>query len=99
VGGLDDVGLDHQIVVEEVGRPRVVGVDAADGGRGNEHQLRPGRRHPLLDLTLAAQVHLLAADGENLARLLGQPPAQRRADHTAMAGDPDPPSFEHAATL
>ena len=41
---LDDVALDHQVVVDEFGRPRVVGVDAADARGGEEHRLRPAPR-------------------------------------------------------
>lgn len=36
VGVMDDVGLDDQIVVDELGRVGVVGVDAADLGCGQE---------------------------------------------------------------
>ena len=39
---LDDVRSGwHQVVVEELGRPRVVGEDAADPRGGEEHRLRP----------------------------------------------------------
>jgi hypothetical protein len=34
---LDDIRLDHQIVVEEVGRIAVIRQDAADLGRRQEH--------------------------------------------------------------
>ena len=40
---LDDVRLDHQIVVEEFGRIGRVGEDAADAGRGEENHLRSFR--------------------------------------------------------
>jgi hypothetical protein len=34
MGGVDEVGLDHQILMDEVGRVAIVGVDAADPGGG-----------------------------------------------------------------
>ena len=52
---VDDVGLDHQVVVEEVGRVGVVGEDAADLGRGEEDHVGPRRGHePALDRGLVA---------------------------------------------
>jgi hypothetical protein len=36
VRGVDDVGLDRQVVADELGRVAVVGEDAADLGRGEE---------------------------------------------------------------
>ena len=48
VGGVDDVGLDHQVVVEEIGRERVVGLDPADLCGGHDDDVgplvRPSRR-------------------------------------------------------
>jgi hypothetical protein len=38
---VDDVGLDHQVLVDELGRVGVVGVDAADLGRGQIHLVGP----------------------------------------------------------
>ena len=38
---VDDVRLDHQIVVEEVGRIGVVGEDAADLGGGEDDGVWP----------------------------------------------------------
>src|SRR5207248_10900014 len=40
---LDDVRLDRQIVVDELGGPRVVGEDAADPRRREEDDFRPVR--------------------------------------------------------
>jgi hypothetical protein len=53
---LDDVGLDDQVVVEELGRIGVVGEDAADLGRGEDDHVRSGLADPGLDLGLAAEV-------------------------------------------
>ena len=51
---LDDVRLDHQVVVEEVGGIGVVGENAADLGRGEEHHVRLRAPHPGVDLGLVA---------------------------------------------
>ena len=39
-GRVDDVGLDGQVVADELGRVGVVGLDAAHLGRGQEHVFR-----------------------------------------------------------
>ena len=43
--GADQVRLDHQVLVEEVGAQRVVGLDAADLGGGDEDVVGPLARH------------------------------------------------------
>ena len=53
---LQDVRLDHQVVVEKIGAEGVVGEDAADLGRGEEDRVRPRFRDPALRLRLAGQV-------------------------------------------
>lgn len=88
--GLHDVRLDHQIVVDELGRPRVVGVDAADPRRRQEHRLRPGLAQPAFELLGIAQVHRLARGRHDLAALAFEAAHQRAADQPAMAGDPNP---------
>ena len=67
-GGVDDVGLDHQVVVEELGRVGVVGEDAADLGGGDEHGLRPASRHPALDRGLPRQVDLGARSAVRISQ-------------------------------
>ncbi len=56
-----DVAGDHQVVVEEFRRPRVVGEDAADRRRGDEHRIGPGGGEPGLGLALPAQIELPGA--------------------------------------
>jgi hypothetical protein len=43
VGGVDDIGLDHQVFVDELRRIGVVGVDAADLGRGEDDDVGAAR--------------------------------------------------------
>ena len=77
---LHDVRLDHQIVVEEVGRIGVVGEDAADLRRGEEDRVGP--RLPQtqrLGFRLARQVDVVAVDSQNFAILAREPPHQVRS--------------------
>ena len=89
MGGVDDVGLDHQVFVEELSRKRVVGVDAADLGGGEKHDIGLALADPGANLRLLAQIRRAAFDRQDLAILGRQPAHDRRADHAAMAGDPD----------
>ena len=59
VRGVDDVGFDHQILVDEIGAVGVVGVDAADLARGEKHVFRLLTIKKLVDRTLIGKVKLL----------------------------------------
>ena len=52
----DQVALQHEVVLQEVGAPDVVGLDAADLGRGDEDVLRLLIRQELKHRTLVLQV-------------------------------------------
>ena len=86
---MNDIGLHHQIVVNEIGRIGVVGVDAADPGRGEIHLIRPFIGKERLDIRLPGQVQFGMGPGENplggMTRIQ-QLPDDGRADHAAMAG-------------
>jgi hypothetical protein len=83
-----DVGLDREIVVEEFGRARVVGEDAADRRRRDEDRVGPRLAHPRLDRALVAQIELRAVGGDQGAARGAEPAHQRRAHHAAMARHP-----------
>jgi hypothetical protein len=89
-GAMDDVGLDRQIVVDELGRPAVVRLDAADRRGRHDDRLGPHVGQPGLDVALAPEIDLRPAHREDLAVFVRQPPDQRGADHAAVAGHPDP---------
>ena len=85
--GLDDIGLDHQVVVQKISRIGVVGVDAAHLGRGQHHlaDLVAGKERP--HVGLAGQIKLAAAGGDDVAAALRlQPPHDGRAHHATVAG-------------
>ncbi len=85
MGGLDEVHLDSEIVVQKVGRESIVGQDSSDPRRGHEHGLGPVCRHPGSNRPLVAQIQMRAVDGQDFARLRGQAAHDRAADHAAMA--------------
>ena len=69
VRGMNDIGLDCQIVVNEIGGEGVVGIDAADLGGGKDDGVRTILLEPDFDANLIAQIddatvgleHLVAA--------------------------------------
>ena len=86
----EDVGLDGQVVVYELRRPRRIGEDSANRGGSDEHGLWPEFVEPRLDVRLPPEIHFVPADAQQLAVFGLEPPDQRRADHAPVAGDPDP---------
>ena len=59
IGGIDDVVLDQQIVANELRRVGVVGMDAADPGRGQDDGLAAARaRRSVAPPTWSVQVEL-----------------------------------------
>ncbi len=89
VGGIHDIGPDHQIDEQEVGRQRRIGVDAPHPRGGHDHGIGPCLGEPALDLGLARQIELLAVDREDLAVRSAESAHDGCADHAAMAGHPD----------
>ena len=83
--GVDHIGGDDQIVVDEFAAQRVVGDDAADLRRRQKHRLRALFREPAEHRGLVAQIDLAARHGQQFDVLLRQPAHQRAADHAAMA--------------
>ena len=66
---LNHVGLDRQVVVDEVRRPCVVGLNSAHRGGGQNDPVGPRFRDPILGLRLAAQIGNIPAGGQDLAIL------------------------------
>ncbi len=99
VGALHDIGLDHEVLVEELGRPGVVGEDAPDARRREKDRLRPGLPHPALDLILTSKIEHGAIGGQHLAVLRAEASHQGRADHAAVAGDPHPLALQGVERL
>ena len=91
-GRVDHVGLHHQVVVDEVGRVDVVGVDAADAGGSQVDLVGALGGKEGAHGGLVGQVQLGVGAGENVAGRLAlreQGAHDGRADHAAVAGDVD----------
>ena len=91
-GRVDDVGLHHQVLVDEFGRVGVVGVDAAHLGGGQVDLVGLLRREEGAHGSLVGKVQFRMGAGDDaLGRVaLGQQLAHDgRADHAAMAGHVD----------
>ena len=72
VGGVDDGAVDHQVVVDELGRSRVLlAHDPADGAGDEEHVLGAVRLEPVRHLGLVTQVDLVAGRGQDVGEALG----------------------------
>ena len=61
VAGMRDRGVNHQVVVDELGRTRGVGEDAANRAGDQEDVLGTVRLEPVVHGRLIAQVELVAA--------------------------------------
>src|SRR5450830_1511801 len=85
---MDDVGLHHQVLVNELGQIGVVGMNAAYFGGGQIHLVWLFGFKKCLNSGLVGEVELRmgAGDDAGLALLL-QGANDGCADHAAMAGD------------
>ena len=87
---LHDRGVDHQVVVDELGRARAVGQNPTDRARDQEHIIGTVGLEPVIDRGLIAQVELVTRGAEDVRESGGvQPAHERRADEAAMSGDID----------
>ena len=90
VGAVDQVGLDQQVLIEEVGAVEVVGVDAPDLGCGDEEVVGPFLLQEGQHRALVQQVQLRTAAGDDLGVAAGlQAAHQRAADHATVPGHED----------
>ncbi len=87
LGGMDDVVLDHQVVIEEFSPVGVVGHDAAYLGRSEEYIIGLLPPEELLYLRLAAQVELPGSAGDEVIIAFSLQLAEEGgAYHAAVAG-------------
>jgi len=90
-GLVDDVGLDHQVGVDELGRIGAVGMDTADPGGGQHHVIDGLAAEELPHVGLTGEIELGMGPGNDMrTSALLQPADDRRPDHAAVAGDMDP---------
>ena len=93
-GRVDDVRLDHQVLIKKIGGIPVVGLDAADLRCGQKDNLRPLGPHPVRDLLLPGEVDFLAADRQQRHVLALKPPDDGRSGHASVARDPYALAFD-----
>ena len=97
-GLVDDIGLDHQIDVDELGRIGVVGMDAADLGGGQDHMVDFLMAEKIPHRRLTGEIEFGMAAGDDLpAAEVLQLPDDGRTDHAAMSGDIDPAEVDSAS--
>jgi hypothetical protein len=96
VRGVDQVGLDHQVLVQELGPVHVVGLDAAHLGCGNVDVIRLLRLDEIMHGALIEQIQLGPAGGNDpgVARRL-QAANNGRAHHATVAGNENFGVFLH----
>lgn len=90
VGGVNDVGLDLEVHGDEVGGVGAVSVDAADLGRGEDHEpgLLGGKEG--VHVALACQVKLGVGAQDKVGKAqVAELPHDGRADQAPVAGDED----------
>ena len=84
---MHDRGVDHQVVVDELGGPRAVGEDAADRAGDEVHRLGPIGPEPVVDRGLVAEIELIARGRQRRDSVLLEAPDDGRADEAAMTCD------------
>jgi hypothetical protein len=88
IGGVDDVGLNREVVANEIGRIGVVRDDTADLGGGQKHELGPLGREKTLDGGRVAELELAVRRAQQaLVAARRQGAHDRGADEAARTGD------------
>ena len=90
MGGVDHVGLNIEIVADELRRMASIGLDAADPRSRKKYQFRPLLLEEALDIALSTQVELGVRTQQQPGRAGGvQSSYDGRPDQALMAGDVD----------
>ena len=90
LGGIDDIGLNLQIVAQELCRLAAIGFDSADLGRRQVHLPRPVLREKLLHRGRRPQVEFGAITKQQTLRAVRTQTANDGGTHQApMAGHKD----------
>ncbi len=85
--GVDDRGVDHHVVVDELRRPRRIRQDPADRARHQEHVFGAVGPEPVVDRRLIPQIQLLAGCREQTPVAgITQLPQDGGSDQAAMPG-------------
>ena len=86
---MDHVGLDHQILIDELGRVGVVGVNAAHLGGCQNHGVRTFRLKKVSHSSLVRQVQLRMGACQRFNTLRLKTTKDRAANHSPVSRDID----------
>ena len=87
---VNDIGLNGEIVIDEVGRIGTIGDNAADFRGGEDNCSGLIGAQPKFNIHLAPKVEDGAVDCNDLAPLTCEEARNGGSDHAAVAGDPNP---------
>ena len=74
---MDDVGFDHEVLIQKFCRIPVIGPDSADPRSSQHYDVGSVFRHPFLDPLLKGEVQSVSRDFQQIAVLLLQAPYDR----------------------
>jgi hypothetical protein len=81
---MNDIKRYREIVGDEFRRIRLIGVNAADLGRGNDHHVGLGRSQKPFRLVLPFEIDLVATGCDHVAAVGNEAAHDRGADHAAV---------------
>jgi len=95
-GRPDNMVLDHQVFIDKLGRPAVIGVNPPDPGGGQENILRPLPTEEIINRRLVQQIEFPARTQQQVVIPGGfQTPDNRRTDQSPVTGHIDFSTFIH----
>ena len=93
---VDDVGFDHQVLVDEIRRECVIGMNTTDAGSGQHDIIHWGLFEKLLHRMLIGQIQGSMGAGDNVFKTCFlQAALHGGTHHAAMAGNKDAHIFIH----
>jgi hypothetical protein len=92
---MDDIGLDGQVVANEFGWVRAVGMDTTNLRGSKEYVVRTLGGEKILDGSLTGKIQFLVRAQNQIARTAGRQVTNDRTAHqTTMAGHIDSPLLQ-----
>src|SRR4051812_7674630 len=81
---MNDIERDREIVGDEFGSIRLIGVNTAHLSRGNDHYIRLGRSQKSFRWLLSLEIDLLATGSDHVTAAGHETTHYRGADHAAV---------------
>ena len=96
MGCVDDIGLDHQVFINELGRISIVGMYTADSGGSEINLIWLFCREKGVDRSLAGKVEFSMSSGDDVSSPLTLKSSHDSGtDHATVASDVDLGLFFH----